>query len=73
MNLNELSINKVGKIISIDAPSDIKRRLMDIGFNKGVKIKPILNGSSMRAYSIKGSIIAVRKEDTSKIEVELWK
>ena len=68
MLLNDLVLNKVGVISYIDASSDIKRRLMDIGFNKGVIIKPVLDGKSMRAYSVKGSVIAVRKEDTSKIE-----
>lgn len=70
MSLNELDVYKCGKIVSISSENDIKRRLMDIGFNKGVIIKPILDGSSMRAYIVKGSIIAVRKEDASKIEVD---
>ena len=70
-NKRTLDVNKIGKITYVEAPKEIKRRLMDIGFNKGTKIKPILNSSSMRAYNLKGSIIAVRKEDTSKIEVEL--
>ena len=71
MYLNELDVNKIGKISYVEAPKEIKRRLMDIGFNKGTKIKPILNSSSMRAYNLKGSIIAIRKEDTSKVEVDL--
>lgn len=71
MSLNKLEINKEGKITIVDAPKDIRRRLMDIGFNKGTKIEPLLNGKSMRAYKLKGSIIAIRKEDTSKIEVEI--
>lgn len=71
MYLNKLDIGKTGKIISINACDDIKRRLMDIGFNRGAFVKPVLDGKSMRAYSIRGSIIAVRKEDISKVEVEL--
>ena len=71
MKLNELSLNKVGRITFVDASKNIKRRLMDIGFNKGVRIKPILNGSSMRAYNVKGSVVAVRLEDTSEIEVDV--
>lgn len=71
MLLNDLALNKVGVISCIDASSDIKRRLMDIGFNRGVIIKPVLDGKSMRAYNVKGSLIAVRKEDTSKIEVDV--
>ena len=72
MKLNELDINKKGIIKNVLATDNIRRRLMDIGFNKGVEIEPILEGKSMRAYKVKGSIIAVRKEDTSKIEVDIW-
>ena len=71
MYLNKLGIGKMGKLINISAYENIKRRLMDIGFNKGVFVKPVLDGKSMRAYNIKGSIIAIRKEDTSKVEVDL--
>lgn len=71
MNLNKLGINMEGKIVNVCADAGIKRRLMDIGFNKGVIIRPVLNGSSMRAYNIKGSVIAIRKEDTSKVEVDV--
>lgn len=70
MKLNDLKINEEGVIISVKAPLNIKRRLMDIGFIKGVSIMPILNSSSMRAYNIKGTVIGVRKEDTADIEVE---
>ena len=70
MNLCNLGLNKVGKIISVSS-SDIKRRLMDIGFNKGVIVRPVLNGKSMRAYSVKGSVIAIRTEDASLIEVDV--
>lgn len=71
MYLNKLGIGKMGKLMNISAYENIKRRLMDIGFNKGVFVKPVLEGKSMRAYNIKGSIIAIRKEDTSKVEVDL--
>ena len=71
MYLNKLGIGKMGKLMNISAYENIKRRLMDIGFNKGVFVKPVLEGKSMRAYNIKGSIIAIRKEDISKVEVEL--
>ena len=49
----------------------IKKRLLDIGFIKGSIVKLILESKSMRAYSIKGTIIALRKDDTSLIEVEV--
>lgn len=71
MKLNNLKIGEEGTIKCNLAKENIKRRLMDIGFIKGVKVKPILRNSSMTAYKIKGTVIGVRKEDTKDIEVDL--
>ncbi len=70
MRLNDLKIGEEGIIKRVITKENIKRRLMDIGFTKGVKIKPILMNNSMTAYKIKGTVIGVRKEDTLDIEVE---
>ena len=70
MKLNDLKIEQEGIINRVAAKDSIKRRLMDIGFTKGVKVKPILMNGSMIAYKIKGAVIGVRKEDTQDIEVE---
>ena len=71
--LNELSINEEGVITKVEAPSNIKNRLIDIGFVKGAKIKKILvsPGKDMVAYDIKGAVIAIRKDDTKEIMVEV--
>lgn len=71
MRINDLKINEEGIIVDIlDSP--LKRRLMDIGFIRGVKVKLILKnfGDNMRAYKIKGTVIALRKSDTENIFVE---
>lgn len=70
MGLNELEINSLGTIRFVRT-CDLKRRFMDMGFNKGVKVKPILVGGSMRVYSIKGSLIGIRNDDAKNIEVDL--
>ena len=72
-SLNELSINEEGIIKEVKASSNIKNRLMDIGFINGTKIKKVLTspGDNMVAYLIKGSIIAIRKDDTKDIMVEV--
>ena len=71
--LNELFINEEGVIKKVVAPSNIKNRLIDIGFVKGTKIKKVLvsPGRDMVAYDIKGALIAIRKDDTNDILVEV--
>jgi ferrous iron transport protein A len=73
--LNDLKLNEIGKITSVMASTNIKRRLMDIGFVKGSIVRPILNNFSneMVAYSLKGTVMALRKDDTSGILVEVIK
>lgn len=70
MKLNELSINKEGKIKYIKQ-SNIKRRLMDMGLNKNIIIKPVLINKNIKAYSVKNTIIALRDKDAKNIEVEI--
>lgn len=70
--LNDLPINKLGYIKDITCNENIKRRLLDLGLIKGTKICPILISPSKdpRAFEIRGSIIAIRKEDAEKIRIE---
>ena len=70
MKLGDLKIDETGVIKKVDASLDIKRRLMDIGFIKGVKVAAILKSKSMTAFKIKGTVIAVRNDDIKDIEVE---
>ena len=67
--LNDLKINEEGIIIKIDTNQNIKRRLMDIGFVKGERVKLILKnfGENMRAYKIKNTVMALRVNDTKNI------
>ena len=72
MKLNDLKINQEGVIKSVKANDNIKKRLLDIGLVKGVKIKPVLisPGGDMVAYYIKGALVAIRKIDTKDIVVD---
>lgn len=71
MKLNDLKLNDEGVISNVWANDNIKKRLMDIGFVRGVKIKPVLISKTIRAYNIKNTIISVRNKDTEDIEVNL--
>ena len=72
ISLNELKINEEGIIKSVDTDKNIKRRLMDIGFVKGEKVKLILKnfGDNMRAYKIINTIMGLRLKDTKNILIE---
>lgn len=50
----------------------IRRRLLDLGLIKGTKIVPVLISPSKdpRAFDVRGSLIAIRKEDANKIIIE---
>lgn len=64
-SLDKLPINQTGYIICLNASKDLRRRLLDLGLVKGTKIKPLFISPSgdPRAYEVRGSIIALRKED----------
>lgn len=58
-------------ITELNCASDIKRRFMDLGMIKGTKIKCVLASpfNSIKAYSIRGSVIAIRASDAKGIFV----
>lgn len=68
-------INLTNKVIihSLECSGQIRRRLLDLGICKGTVIIPIfrsMTGDST-AYSVRGSTIALRKEDAKNIHVLL--
>lgn len=71
-NLSQLPLNKNGKIDKIECDEGIKRRLLDMGLVKGTNIVPILVSPSgdPRAFLIRGTIIAIRKEDAKHIKIK---
>lgn len=72
LKLNELKKGNIGIINNIQCKDHVKVRLMDMGFNKGDKIKLILVSPSktIKAYLIKNTLISLRDSDAKKIEVE---
>ena len=71
-NLNELQLNQKGNIIEINCEENIKRRLLDLGLVKGTEIIPVLVSPSKdpRAFQVRGSIIAIRKEQAKNIKIK---
>lgn len=75
ITLDCLQLNQKGKIISINNKEDIRRRLMDLGFIEGNEVKCVLYSpfNDPVAYKILNTIIALRKEDSKYIDVEVIK
>ena len=46
--------------------------MLDLGFTKGTYIVPVLKSpfQDPTAYEVRGSVIALRKEDSSLIDIE---
>lgn len=71
--LNELKPGQKCVVEKVDTSSDIKRRLMDLGVVKNAEIECALISpvGDPKAFYIKGALIALRKEDSSKINVRI--
>ena len=74
ITLNNLPLNQTGIVHHIDSKNNIKRRLLDLGLVKGAEIKPVLVSVSKdpRAFEIRGSLIAIRKENAKGICVSYY-
>lgn len=70
--LSMLSVGSSAIIQSFDDTYSMKRRLLDLGFSAGAKVKCIQSAPSGDpiAYSIRGTIIALRNETAQNIIVE---
>ena len=72
MNLSELPLNNIGIIDTLTCNGNTRRRLLDLGLVKGTKISPVLISPSgdPRAYEIRKTLIALRKEDSNLISLK---
>lgn len=72
MNLYELPLNTVGIVNDLNCNGNIRRRLLDLGVVKGTKITPVFKSPSgdPTAFEIRKTLIALRKEDSSLINLK---
>ena len=68
--LNDLKFNEYGYIYDINCDDGVKKRLLDLGLVKDTCIIPILKSpsSGIKAFDIRGSLIAIRDEDSNLIK-----
>ena len=71
MYLSDAYIDKRVKVLRALVKEDKKRRFYDLGIIPEMIIKPLFRSpfGDPTAFLINGSVIALRKEDTSLIEV----
>ncbi len=72
-HLDNLPLGTYGKVEVLNCKGAIRRRLLDLGIVKGTPIVPILKSPSgdPTAFIIRGSVIALRKEDANLIVVNV--
>ncbi len=70
--MSVMKTGEEGRITAIHNTGSIRRRLMDIGFTEGTRVT-CLGKSPLgdpTAFSVKGTVIALRCEDAAGIEIE---
>jgi ferrous iron transport protein A len=67
--LNDLRTGQKVRIITLLLKGNIRRRLQDIGLIEGTEVECLLKSPSGDpiAFLIRGAVIALRSEDSSKI------
>ena len=73
INLCDLPMNKKGIVEDLKCKGSLKRRLLDLGIVKGTVITPFFRSPSgdPTAFEIRGSLIALRKEDSASIKIKM--
>jgi len=70
--LDNLPLNVTSKIHKLNCSGNIQRRLLDLGLIEGTNIIASFRSplGDPTAYEVRGSTIALRKEDSRFIEIE---
>ena len=70
--LSELKKGETGEIISVRVSDDIKQRLLDLGFVPGTMVECLGKSpfGEPTAYWIRGTVIALRKEEGEGIRIK---
>lgn len=70
--MNRLEEGAVARVTSLQISGSIRRRLQDLGLIEGTRIECLQKSPAGDpiAYLIRGAVIAIRAEESSKIMVE---
>ncbi len=70
--LSQLEIGGCARVTKINSTSEIKRRFLDLGIGCGCEIFCVGKSplGDPRAYVVRGGMLAIRRLDADKIEIE---
>lgn len=70
--LNDIKLNDTVIIDSLNCTRKLHRRFLDLGIIPGTKITPVFSSifNDPIAYEVRGSVIAIRNEDSKKINIK---
>ena len=73
MRLSDLEQSRGGRVVGLDDACQgfSRRRLMDLGFTEGARIRPSLTtfAGDPRAYEVRGTLVALRRDQAAQILV----
>ncbi len=69
--LSDLKPGQKAKVTELKSAGSIRRRLLDIGLIEGTEVECLLTSPSgdPTAYLVRGAVIAIRSDESSKILV----
>lgn len=72
MTLEEVAMGTSVRVAQLTHKGSIRRRLLDLGIMENTLIQPVLASPShhMRAYFVKGTLIALREKESKQILVK---
>lgn len=72
LTLNDISVGQSATIYKLNSIGNMRRRLLDIGLVDNTKIKCIGKNASenMKAFLIRGAVIAIRTDDLKNILIK---
>ena len=70
--LSQLAVGEEGIVTSLDIKGRMRRRLQDLGIINGTKITCAFRApfGDPTAYEVRGTLIALRREDAKKIIIK---
>ncbi len=71
MTLSQMRVGSVCRVTTLHLEGLLRRRMMDLGIIPGTAVECVRKGPSgdPTAYNVRGTTIALRKEDAAKIHV----
>jgi len=70
--LAEMKVGQRARVVRLLVEGLTRRRLLDLGLLPGTEVRAVIKSpfGNPTAYDIRGSVLALRKEDASKIVVK---